>query len=722
MKMTFLKTKEDGLNSLVQSFNQDFVEIINSISQEMLGIEALDRESFDISKRVENYHYNASKLAGEENANVGSSIHPSHRGGKLYEGFDKIKGYHMLFERLVKLFGLDNAKKSIKELLENSLAINDSGNIDIPYCIAISSSHLMKNGRNYIHDVPNVAPSNSRSYMSVCTETLFDLSGEHMGATVIFDIMIGLAYYTKQERQSRSFSYRSIGFENAILIGASEISSMKRDLIESTEIIRKNCTDSEQVADYVTNYIINNLIQAWVHMCGNKFRHHFQSMFTNLNLYSPRVLADSFKYYEYPNKEKVCHFNEDGSVDWSKKEYIKEILEIQKIFAKFFSQGIRNEKGSKVVAMPVVTLVIPNDEEGAEDLKKMDQEYVDMMLGLFHKYNNINVYRGLKLAMCCRLLVEKSNTVDVNSFGVKTNMDNGNQAVGSNRVVTLGMSSIALEAIKGLDKNDTNSILDNFYTIFSEKLRLSEEILYAQRTLVYDRDEEGMFRFSKVGWIDYTKLASTYGGLGLYECVKILHNRPWGSPYERDELITLQTILKMFDQKAKDSTKKYGCPFNIEVSIPGESMAMRFAKRERVNYPEFNEYKELSNQFVPLTLNCDMMDRLKWEDYLSSQVDPTGILHFNIDGELEKDQNIRIHRTIHKNFPHISHYALSGTIYYCENGHDFMRKLDDCPYCSGRIVDSVCRSIGYLKSTHFDFGAGRKDEWKRRVWNGLQEI
>jgi anaerobic ribonucleoside-triphosphate reductase len=708
MDVTMATTNDNGLK-VGQSFPQDFIDVLQKIDQKILKIEALDLNSLDVASRYKNYHNSGTFLTGEENANIGTKMHPSHRRGKVYEPWEKLVSYWSLYESLKSEFGQEKAQNDLYSMLAGNIAGNDSTDFDMIYCIAISTSHLMREGRNYVKDVPNVPPTSSRSYMNMCTETLYDLSAECKGATVEFDLLIGLAYYTKREREARRESYKFLSPSQAELIAASETSSSSRSTEEAMEKLKKflkenNSYDNNAAADYVTDFHITNILQGWVHLMGNKFRHAFQSLFTNLNLFSPRILKDSFDYYRYPNGDTI-----DG--------YIDEIINIQKLFAKFFSKGIKGLNGeSRVVAMPVVTLLVPNDDAGAEDLQKQDDEFVDFILKEFSLYNNINVYRGLKLAMCCRLIIDhKSHAVSVNSFGVKTNTDSGNDAQGSFRVVVADLAAIALDVASCLPDIDN----DNFFIKYKEKLNEEldriEEILVAQRKLVMRRDEEGLFRFTKNGWINPDKLASTYGALGIYEAVKIINNSNWETGYNEKELEIANEILKIIDQKCQSSTEKYGYTFNMEAMIPGESMCHRLQQRslERFGY---TPYSELSNQFVPLTLECDLKDSMEWENKLGSVIESTGIKHININGDLNPEQSLRIHKNIWKNYPYVSHYALNGTIYTCENNHNFMKKTEKCPICGGKIVEAVSRSIGYFKSVPHDFGNFRREEHSRRKW------
>jgi anaerobic ribonucleoside-triphosphate reductase len=715
---------------LRQSFSKNFVDVMNEIHSkypEILKIEALDSNSLDIPRRFDEYHAEDVTVSGEENANVGKSIHPSHRNGKIYEGFEKIKSYYMVYDTIEKAYGTETANDAIREMLIGSCGVHDSAGMDIPYCVAYSTSWLMREGRSYITDVPNVPPNHFKSYMNMSIESMFDACAEFCGATVIFDLLIGMAYYTRQVREARhaAIDYPGDIITKLRMLALDLVSAKKHYKDAYKEVLDKYEEEKSliRVADYVLNREIENTLQGFVHLVGNKFRNGYQSMFTNLSLFSPRILKDNFAYYRYPNNDKIDN-------------YIDEIIELQLIFAGFFSQGIRGTKNTRIVAMPVVTLMVPNDNIGGETLQEKDDLFIDKVLSLFSKFNNINVYRGIKLALCCRLLVEKKNdtAVGVNSLGVASHND-GNNAVGSLRVATFNLANIALELLTSHKFRILHHQMGNctsqegkilaYLDLLDKKLTIGEKILNAQRALIYQRNEQGFLKLSQAGWVNLEKLASTFGGVGLYEAIKILNDGEYGSAYTKEDLELGNKILLAFENKCVEASKRNGVIFNMEVSVPAESMAFRFANRDRSIFGKENiPYKELSNQFTPLTLDFGVSKKLEWENELSSLVAPTGICHVNVEGELTPEKNIEIHRKIWAKFPSVQHYALNSTIYNCENNHNKQTKRTDgtCTECGGKITDYVTRSIGYFRSIPFEFGKNRAEEYTRRKWFTTQSI
>jgi anaerobic ribonucleoside-triphosphate reductase len=192
--------------------------------------------------------------------------------------------------------------------------------------------------------------------------------------------------------------------------------------------------------------------------------------------------------------------------------------------------------------------------------------------------------------------------------------------------------------------------------------------------------------------------------------------------YTDEELAIANNILKFIDGKCQEAIDKTGNIYNMELSIPGESGAMRLQKRDKLSYGDEVEYRELSNQFLPATINANIHEKLKVENELCRYVSSTTIAHINIDTKLSEDAVVQLHKKIAEAYPHLSHYAFNPINYLCEEGHLNTTCTDEgrCIECDGKIVDRSTRSIGYIRSIDYEFGSGRKDEQSRRVYYKLK--
>jgi len=698
------------------TMDKDLECIYNNIPKEFLEIEALDKESLDTGKRRREYHSNKD-VSGEENANIGNGKNPNNREGILYEPQRKLESYDMLYEQIKDDYGIDIANESINEMWTKSLLLNDSTGADQRYCVAMSGHFLVEKGRDYIKDLPNTNPKHYGSYLHTCIEQIMQMSNEFKGATVIYDILIYLAFFTKPITDYKHETFDNMDYEQYLKVAIGELINPYENKEYWEKRLKKNTSTTSELIDYTFKYLIINELQGIVFSMNNKYRLSSQSPFVNISLFSPRVLDDQFSYFRYPNGEKI-------------QPYIDEIIFIQEAFAEFFSKGIkgriRDKKGyltekklTKLASFPVVTLAVANDDIGSEHLLEKDRLFVDKIKRLFSKYHNINIYKGLKLAMCCRLVVEnnskESHNTEMSSLGVVTNTTSYN-AVGSLRVLTVGLPSVALE-IKKEDRN-----LKNYLGLLDKKLNLIVKILNSQRKLIEKRTSEDFYDFTENQGVFNDKLASTIGGLGLYEAVKLLSNREWGTLYNQDELDMANEILKFVDNKCAEASKDTGKIFNMELSIPGESGAFRLKNRDVINFGDQVNYPELSNQFLPATVEANLNEKLKVEDELCKYIPSTTIAHLNIDANLSEEQAVQLHKKIWEAYPNLSHYAFNPVSYLCENGHlnTTTTNEGDCIDCNGEIIDRSTRSIGYIRSVDYEFGKNRKNEQSRRVYYKLK--
>ena len=696
--------------------SNEFENALKNIPKEFREIEAIDNYSLDITKRYDAYHQ-GKRVKGEENANVGNTTNPNNREGVIFEPIRKLNSYRFLYEQIKEDYGIEVADESFKEMLSKSLLLNDSDGSDQRYCVAMSAHFLVNKGRDFVKDVPNTNPKNYRSFIHTVIEQIMQMSNEFKGATVIYDTFLYLAYFTKPIREYRHENFDNYDFNEYKKIAISELVSPYKNSEYWSTKINKFCKTTPEIIDFVLDYTLTNEIQGYVLILNNKYRLSNQSPFVNISIFSPRVLDGQFEYFKYPNGSKI-------------QDYLDEILKIQMIFAKFFSQGVKgrirdengnltNKKLTKLSSFPVVTLAVPNDDIGSEHLLELDNEYVAKIKKLFSKYHNINIYKGVKLAMCCRLIVEASregtHETEMSSLGVVTNSTSYN-AVGSLRVVSLGLPSIALE----LNKDERN--LENYLINLNKKTDLTIKILTSQRNLTQKRTDEGFFDFTESQGVINDKLASTIGGMGLYETVKLLSNGVWGEMYSDEELYMANEILKFVDHKCAEASKNSGKIFNMELSIPGESSAFRLKNRDVLNFGDEVNYPELSNQFLPATVKANLNEKLRVENELCKYIPSTTIAHLNIDAELSEEQSVQLHKKIWESYPNLSHYAFNPVSYLCENGHLHTTITNEgvCVECNGKIVDRSTRSIGYIRSIDNEFGKNRKDEQSRRVYYKLK--
>jgi ribonucleoside-triphosphate reductase (formate) len=417
---------------------------------------------------------------------------------------------------------------------------------------------------------------------------------------------------------------------------------------------------------------IENDFQSLVHTLNKKMRPCHQSPFTNISIFDRPNLEVLFKDYTFP----------DGS-----HPDFDVIEEIQKIFCDWFHLG--DPATGVPYRFPIVTLNLRVDEHGNVLDKKALEYFTDINLpkGCF----NIYISSGNKIASCCRL----TNDLDLagaDSFG------NGGISLGSHRVVTINLTRLGTKA----------QSYNEFMDLLREQLSRAEKTLVAHRKLLYKRLDEGFLPFVRRGLIFMPRLFSTFGINGVYECVEQMGHSIMS---EQGKQLAF-SILQEIKDYATACSKKHGSPFNVE-QVPAESLAIKLALKDK---HLFNlDYNIYTNQFVPLWVDCDVVDRMRLDGAFSKVLTGGGISHLNFGERLT-------HRNQMKTLIECAikygceHFAINYNYCRCENKHTTISTQTTlCPLCAGKIIEQYTRIVGYLTPVS-SWNRGRREEHATRVF------
>jgi anaerobic ribonucleoside-triphosphate reductase len=273
----------------------------------------------------------------------------------------------------------------------------------------------------------------------------------------------------------------------------------------------------------------------------------------------------------------------------------------------------------------------------------------------------------------CRLRSDSTNEY-FNSFG------SGNSKIGS-----LGVCTLNLPRISFTSKNK-----EEFITKLRTMSELSIKINNAKRNLSKKRIENGYLPLYTLGFMDLKKQYSTIGINGFNECLEIL-----GIDVINDSSFGIE-ILDIISEINKRAEKKYNYPHNVE-QVPAENVAIKLAEKDRVlGYNK--RYKLYSNQFIPLTTNADLLDRIKLQGIYDSHFSGGAICHLNVEEEIEDTETIE---------KLIEYSAKQGVIYFainyiiseCKSGHITVTKNETCPICKEEIITRYTRVVGFLTAT-----------------------
>lgn len=435
-------------------------------------------------------------------------------------------------------------------------------------------------------------------------------------------------------------------------------------------LIYKEGYTFDNLFDKEVRKYIENCFQSFIHSVNHLSRNSQESPFTNISLFDKVKLAtflspENMGWYFQPEEG----FTLEAWTDY----VIKYITEVQNIFTDFFDKGdIIN--GGRNFRFPVVTANISKHEENG-NVELLDKQFIaDISKKEVYRYN-ILVSEGSKVASCCRLL----NNFELLELGGQMNSFGGSGiSLGSHRVVTINFNRIALEATSYQEYKD----------ILIERIHSSAKILEAHRELIKDLIAIGKQPFMKNGWLRLDRMFSTFGVLGIKEASETLKHKFGVS---EDVIADSLTIL---NDKARELTIQTKNIFNIE-QIPGESMAPKFAKIDKILFGEEQvPYEMYANQFVPLWEDVSIYERMQVDGKYNKLFSGGGICHFNLGEKVRSDQAEALIE--YAASVGCEHFALNPVYSECCNGHNSFGNYDDCPVCRGKIVEKYSRVVGFL--------------------------
>ncbi|MBD3273148.1 anaerobic ribonucleoside-triphosphate reductase [Candidatus Dependentiae bacterium] len=430
--------------------------------------------------------------------------------------------------------------------------------------------------------------------------------------------------------------------------------------------------DKLDIKDPKVRKDIENDFQSLVHTLNKKLRPSHQSPFSNISIFDKPNLKILFGEVRFPDGS-----SPDFDLVW----------EIQKIFVDWFHKG--DPFTGFPYRFPVVTLNLRVDENN-NPLDKEALEYfsrVNLEKGAF----NIYISSGNKIASCCRL----TNDLDLagtDSFG------NGGISLGSHRVVTINLARLGHKA----------ESYENLIELLQEQLEKAKDALISHRLLLKKRVKQGFMPFVKFGIIHIDRLFSTFGITGIYECLEQLG---YSMTTENGRKIALD-LMEYIKNYANECRKTTGYFFNIE-QVPAESLAVKFAAKDKILYGM--NYPIYSNQFIPLWVDVDVVDRIKLDGNFSKVLTGGGISHLNIGEKLTSPDQMKklIAYAIKAG---CEHFAVNYNYCQCENDHVTVAgPSQKCPMCSAPIKEQYTRIIGYFTPVSA-WNKSRQQEHSTRIF------
>jgi len=150
-------------------------------------------------------------------------------------------------------------------------------------------------------------------------------------------------------------------------------------------------------------------------------------------------------------------------------------------------------------------------------------------------------------------------------------------------------------------------------------------------------------------------------------------------------------VLSTIKSYATECSKKYKCSFNVE-QVPAESLAVKYAIKDQILYGM--KYPIYANQFIPLWVDCDIVDRIKLDGEFSKVLTGGGISHLNVGEKLTSPHQMKKLIT-YAVACGCEHFAINYNFGRCVEGHvSVAGPKARCPLCGQGMVEHYTRIVG----------------------------
>ncbi len=414
-----------------------------------------------------------------------------------------------------------------------------------------------------------------------------------------------------------------------------------------------------------TDADVKQQLQSFIFSVNQPFRGGHQSAFTNVSLFDDNFLFKMCNEYRFP----------DGSQP--DPESVKKLQEMY--------MDVMNETLDVTpCTFPVTTACFSVDSER----NVIDQKFLELVCEKNLKYGWMNFYAGSTstLSSCCRLRSEADHEY-FNTFGA------GGTKIGSLSVTTINLPRLAYEAKHEEWKYKDEDAISLFFDYLERAVVMCAEVNAVKRHIIKTRIKNGNLPLYTLGFMDLKKQYSTCGLNGINEAVEILGF----DILETSGQFLVQTILERVNKINKTQELRFGYPHNCE-QTPSENSAIKLAQSDKIlGYN--NKYEFYSNQFIPLTVNTDMLNRIVLQGKFDHLMTGGAIMHLNV-AERIKDPKLLESLIVNSVKQGVIYQAVNYVLNVCEDGHVSVgRDNETCPVCGKPIKDKLTRVVGFLTNT-----------------------
>lgn len=446
-------------------------------------------------------------------------------------------------------------------------------------------------------------------------------------------------------------------------------------------------------ADNLTYAEVKQAIQSFVFGVNTPSRWGSQAPFSNITLdwTVPSDLADRPAIVggkDMPFKYKDCQ---------------KEMDMINKAFLEVMIEGDANGRGFQY---PIPTYSITRDFswEETENNKLLFEMTAKYGTPYFSNYINSDMEPSDVRSMCCRLRLDLRELRKKGGgfFGAGSN-------TGSVGVVTLNMPRLAY-----LSRTEVE-----FFNELDKFMDISARSLKVKRDVVSKLLEDGLFPYTKRYLGNFDNHFSTIGLVGMNEACL---NARWlgkdlGDP--ESQAFTIK-VLNHMREKLSDYQEAYGDLYNLEAT-PAESTAYRFAKHDKVRYPDIITARlgedgdpfYTNSSHLPVGYTASISEALDIQDEMQTLYTSGTVFHTFLGQKLPNWQTAaRLVRKIAENY-RLPYFTMSPTYSICPTHGYLTGEVEICPECK-RTTEVYSRITGYYRPLK-NWNDGKKAEFENRL-------
>ena len=419
--------------------------------------------------------------------------------------------------------------------------------------------------------------------------------------------------------------------------------------------------DREISIGAITDADVKQQIQSFIFSVNQPFRGGHQSAFTNVSLFDDNFLKKMCGEYRFP----------DGSQP--NPESVKKL--------QIMYMDVMNETLEKTpCTFPVTTACFSVDEN--RDI--LDKDFLRLVAEKNLKFGWINYYSGSTstLSSCCRLRSEADHEY-FNTFGA------GGTKIGSLSVTTINLPRIAYDVLH--ESTMYGGVPEDlFINRLKDRVKMCAEINAIKRHVIKKRIKNNNLPLYTLGFMDLKKQYSTCGLNGINEAVEIMGM----DILSKEGQDFVEKILKVVNAVNKEQEKRFGYPHNCE-QTPSENSAIKLAQADRIlGYND--KYEFYSNQFIPLTVQTDLLNRILLQGRFDHLMTGGAIMHINVAEQIKDPQDI-VDLISSSAKQGVIYQAINYVINVCEDGHVSVgRDSETCPICGKNITDKLTRVVGFL--------------------------